>query len=97
MKKTGKKLLLDVISAEEAGAAGGELEGLDGEGEVLVTGVVDQEAVDDGLLQTLGAVAVGHQRTRPVALALLQAGRLGKHFIVHLQFKHVREFNPIHS
>lgn len=39
--------------AEQTGTAGGELEGLDGEGEVLVAGFINQEAVVDELLDTL--------------------------------------------
>ena len=34
------------IVAVVAGACAGQLEGLDGEGEVLVTGVIDQEPVE---------------------------------------------------
>ena len=33
------------VGAVVAGAGGGQLEGLDGEGEVLVIGIVDQEPV----------------------------------------------------
>ena len=52
------------VGAVVAGAGGRQLEGLDGEGEVLVIGVVGEEAVVDALLQALGLVAGGHQGTR---------------------------------
>jgi len=55
--------MVDGVGAQETSTAGGKLEGLDGEGEVLIIGVVDKEAVVDGLLQTLGLVALRHQRT----------------------------------
>ena len=55
--------MVDGVGAQQAGTAGGELEGLDGEGSVVVIGVVDEETVVDGLLQTLGLVALRHQRT----------------------------------
>ena len=40
-------LVLELVGAVVAGAGGGELEALDGEGEVLVIGIVDEEAVVD--------------------------------------------------
>ena len=52
------------VGAVVAGAGGRQLEGLDGEGEVLVIGVVGEEAVVDALLQALGLVAGGHQGAR---------------------------------
>ena len=51
------------VGAVVAGAGGGQLEGLDGEGEVLVIGVEGEEPVVDTLLQALGLVAGGHQGT----------------------------------
>ena len=54
---------VDVLSVE-ASTGGRQLERLNGEGEVLVVGVVDEEPVVDALLQTLGLVTRGHQRTR---------------------------------
>ena len=36
----------DFVGSQRAGTRGGQLESLDGEGEVLVTGVVDQEPVN---------------------------------------------------
>ena len=45
------------VGAVVAGTGGGQLEGLDGEGEVLVIGVVDEEPVVDVLLEALGLVA----------------------------------------
>ena len=77
-------LVVEGGGAEEAGAAGGQLEGFYGEGEVLVVGVVDEEAVVDGLLQTLGLVAVWHQRAGLAGgEALLQAGGLRQGLVVH--------------
>lgn len=73
------KALLSVVEgggAEEAGTAGGELEGLDGEGEVLVAGVEDEEAVVDELLEAPRLVAAWHLGALRMALALLHAGRL---------------------
>lgn len=56
------RLMVDGVGAQETGATGRKLECLDGEGEVLIIGVVDEEAVIDGLLQALGLVAIRHQR-----------------------------------
>jgi len=55
--------MIDGVGTQQTSTAGGKLECLDSEGEVLIIGVVDKEAVVDGLLQTLGLVAVRHQRT----------------------------------
>ena len=73
------------VGSVQAGASRGQLEALDGEGEVLVIGIVDEESVVDGLLQTLGLVAFGHERARRSgAGALLDAGGLAEGFVVGL-------------
>ena len=54
---------VDILSVV-ASTSGRQLERLDGEGEVLVVRGVDEEPVVDALLQTLGLVTRGHQRTR---------------------------------
>lgn len=78
-------LVLELVGAVVAGAGGGELEALDGEGEVLVIGVVDEEAVVDGLLQALGLVALGHERAGGAGgLAVLDAGGLAEGLVVGL-------------
>ena len=51
-------------SSDEAGAGSGQLEVLDGEREVVIIRIVDQEAVVDVLLDAFGTVASGHQRAR---------------------------------
>merc|ERR1712045_630678 len=78
-------LVLELVGAVVAGAGGGELEALDGEGEVLVIGVVDEEAVVDGLLQALGLVALGHEGAGGAGgLAVLDAGGLAEGLVVRL-------------
>ena len=75
--------------ADEASARGGQLEVLDGEGEVVVGRVEDEEAVVDALLQALGLVAVGDERAgRGDGLggALLDAGALVELVTVRLDF-----------
>ena len=68
-----------------AGAGGGKLEGLDGEGEVLVIGVIHQEPVVDVLLETLGLVTRGHQRAAVSGGgALLNPGGLAQGLVVGL-------------
>jgi len=79
---------LDIVVVP-AGTGGGKLEGLDGEWEVLIIGVVDEEAVVDGLLQTLGLVALWHQGAwGSLSGALFDASRLGQGFIVSLDLVH---------
>ena len=69
--------LPDVLP-DVAGARRGELEGLDGEGEVLVVGVVDEHPLVGELLHALGLVvprAVRDQGARlPGVEALLNPG-----------------------
>ena len=77
------------IGAIITGTGGGQLEGLDGEGEVLVVGVIDQEPVVDALLETLGLIAGGHQRASlPRGGALLNPGCLGEGLVVGLDSIH---------
>lgn len=71
------------------GAGRGKLERLDGEGEVLVVGVVDEEPVIDVLLKTLSLVAGGDERTRlSCSGALLNSSGLGKSLVVCLDTIH---------
>jgi hypothetical protein len=77
------------VSSVVTSTGGGELESLDGEGEVLVIWVVHQEPVIDGLLDTLSLVAGRHQRTGlPSSATLLNTGRLSECLVVSL--------HPIH-
>lgn len=73
------------IGTVVAGTGRGQLEGLDGEGQVLIIGVIDEEPVVDGLLQALGFIALWDQRTAGTSSgALLNPGSLGKGFVVGL-------------
>ena len=73
------------IVAVVAGAGAGQLEGLDGEWEVLIIGVVDQESVVDVLLETLGLVARWDQGAGLSSSgALLNPGGLGEGLVVGL-------------
>ena len=73
------------VGSVVASAGGGELEGLDGEGEVLVIGVIDQEPVVDVLLETLGLITRGHQGAAvPGGGALLDPGGLAQGLVVSL-------------
>jgi len=72
-----------------AGASRGKLEGLDGEWEVVIIGVVDEEPVVDGLLQTLGLVAFRHKWAAGSSSgALLNAGGLGQGLVMGLDLVH---------
>jgi len=73
------------IGAVVASAGRWQLKGLDGEGEVLVIRVVDQEPVVDALLQALGLVAGGHQGTCVAGRGtFLNPGGLSEGFVVRL-------------
>jgi len=77
------------IGAVVAGARGRQLESLNGEGEVLVIGVVDEEPVVDALLEALGLVAGGHQGASLAGRgALLDPGSLGESLVVGLHAVH---------
>jgi len=77
------------IGAVVAGARGRQLESLNGEGEVLVIGVVDEEPVVDALLEALGLVAGGHQGASLASRgALLDPGGLGECLVVGLHSVH---------
>jgi len=77
------------ISAVVAGACGRQLESLDGEGEVLVIGVVDEEPVVDALLEALGLVAGGHQGASLASrCTLLDPRGLGECLVVGLHSVH---------
>ena len=73
------------VGSVVAGAGGGKLEGLNGEGEVLVIGVIDQEPVVDVLLETLGLITRGHQGAAVSGGgALLNPGGLTQGLVVGL-------------
>lgn len=85
----GFQLVIDSVGAQETSAAGGKLECLDGEGEVLIIGVVDEEAVIDGLLQALGLVT--HRNFGAILSCgetILHAGALSESFVVKFNFIH---------
>ena len=68
-----------------AGAGRGQLEGLDGEWEVVIIGVVDEEPVVDGLLEALGLVALWDQGAGGAGGgALLDPCGLGQGLVVGL-------------
>lgn len=78
------------IGAVVARTCGRKLESLDGEGEVLVIGVVDEEPVVDALLEALGLVTGGHQGASLASSgALLDSGGLGECLVVGL--------HPVHN
>lgn len=73
------------VGAVVTGARSGELEAFDGEGKVLVIGVVDKEAVVDALLDAFGFVAFRNEGARSSGFqALFDARRLGEGFVVGL-------------
>jgi len=77
------------VGAIVTGAGGGQLESLDGEGEVLLIGIVHKEPVVDVLLEALGLVAGGHQGAGlPGGAALLNPGGLGESLVVCLDLVH---------
>jgi len=76
-------LVVNCVCTQETGTTGWELEGFHSEGEVLIIGIIDYEAVVDGLLQALCLITLRHKRagiTR--SQTLLNAGSLGESFIV---------------
>jgi len=78
------------------GAGRGKFERLDGEGEVLVVRVVDEEPVIDVLLKTLCLVAGGDERTGLSSSgALLNSSSLGKSLVVCLDTIHYHPPLPI--
>lgn len=73
------------VGAVEAGAGGGQLEAVEGEGQVLIIGIVDEEPVVDGLLDALGLVALGDKGALGAGSgAGLDSGRLGEGLVVGL-------------
>ena len=77
------------IGSVVAGARGRQLESLNGEGEVLVIGIVDEEPVVDALLETLGLVAGGDKRASLTSSgAFLNPGGLGECLVVGLHAVH---------
>jgi len=73
------------VGAVEAGAGGRQLEAVDGEGQVLIIGIEDEEAVVDGLLDALGLVALGDEGAFGAGGgAGLDPGRLGEGLVVGL-------------
>jgi len=75
-----------------AGTGGWQLERLDGEWEVLVIRIVDQEPVVDVLLETLGLVAWRDERAGLSGCGtLLNTGGLGESLVVSL---HSVDDNP---
>lgn len=72
-----------------AGAGGGQGECVDGEGEVVIIGIVHQKSVIDVLLDTFSLVTLRHERTRrPHCSALLHTGRLCEGLVVSLHAVH---------
>jgi len=85
-------LVVGDIGTVVAGAGGGQLEGLDGEGEVLVISVIYHESVVDVLLDTLGFVAFRDKRTGvPGCGAFFDPGGLSELLVVSL---HVVDDDP---
>lgn len=77
------------IGSIVTGTGGRQGEGLDGEWEVVVIGVVDKEPVVNGLLHTLCLVTFWHQRTRRAACcAFLDPGGLGQGLVVSFYTVH---------
>lgn len=73
------------VGTVEAGAGRRQLEAVDGEGQVLIIWIVDQETVVDRLLDALGLVAFGNKWAfSSGACASLNPGGLGKGFVVGL-------------
>lgn len=82
---------LNVVSIV-AGTGRWKLEGLDGEWEVLIIWIVDQEPVVDVFLETLSLVASRDKRARlSCSCALLDTGGLGESLVVSL---HTVDNNP---
>ena len=78
-------ILLVLIGPIDTSTSRGKFEALDGEGEVVVIGIVHHEPVIDGLLEALGGVALGYQGTGLTRVtALLDPGRLAERLIVGL-------------
>jgi len=66
------------IGSVVTSTGGRKLEGLDGEGEVLVIGIIDKEPVVDVFLKTLGLIACWNKGTsRSWGGALLDSCCLG--------------------
>jgi len=73
------------VGSVVAGTGRRELKAVDGEWEVLIIWIVDEESVVDALLQALGLVAFGHQWAGVSwGGALFDAGSLGEGFVVGL-------------
>lgn len=83
------KFFLERESSDEAGARGGQLEVLDGEWEIVIIRIVDEETVVNVLLQTFGLVASGDERTSftsSISIALFNSGVLIEFVAVRLDF-----------
>ena len=83
------KFFLERESSDEAGARGGQLEVLDGEWEIVIIRIVDEETVVNVLLQTFGLVASGDERTSftsSISIALFNSGVLVEFVAVRLDF-----------
>lgn len=73
------------VGTVEAGAGGRQLEAVDGEGQVLIIGIVDEEPVVDGLLDALGLVALRDEGALGAGSgAGLDSGGLGEGLVVSL-------------
>jgi len=73
------------VSTNETGAAGVKLEGFDCEWEVFIIWVIDEEAMDYGLLKTSGLVAWGNNgATFSCSGTVFYSGSLGEMVIVDL-------------
>jgi len=76
-------LVIDCVCIQKTSTTCWKLEGLNGEWEVLIIRIVDEETVVDGLLKALGSIALRHQRAGfSRGKTFLDTGGLGKSFIV---------------
>jgi len=76
-------LVVNGVGTKETGTAGWELEGLHSEGEVLIIGIIYQEAVVDVLLQALGLIALRYKRTSITrSQTFLNTGSLGESLVM---------------
>ena len=82
------------IGSIVASTCTGKLEGLDGEGEVLVIGVVDKEPVIDVLLEALGLIASWDKgASLTLGGTLLNPGSLGESLVVG--FDSINHYSPL--
>jgi len=78
-------LVVEDVSTNEASAARVKLEGFDGEWEVLIIWVVDEESVDNGLLEAFGLVTWRDEGAGIASCcAVFNSGGLGKMIVIDL-------------